>query len=84
MSSGASSSGDFFVDTYIRTSSLAVVGVRKLSKEAQAEPAWEAFCMSFNADLWKALREFGMSTSTCMEVLDELGAAQLLMKLTGV
>jgi hypothetical protein len=79
MSSGASSSGDFFVDTYIRTSCLAVVGVRKLSKEAQAEPAWEAFCMSFNADLWKALREFGMSTSTCMEVLDDLGAARLLM-----
>ena len=40
--------------------------------------------MSLNADLWKALREFGLSTSTCMEVLDDLGAAQLLMKLTGV
>ena len=40
--------------------------------------------MSLNAGLWKALREFGLSTSTYMEVLDDLGAAQLLMKLTGV
>jgi hypothetical protein len=40
--------------------------------------------MSINADLWKALREFGLSTSTYMEVLDDLGAAQLIRKLTGV